>query len=121
LVEAADAAGVPVMAPVAEFIDKPAGRDGEIVRVIGVVPPLAVTGINEVAGTAAVRVSDAMTNVVESAVDTVRKNIFELVAPFTSVAVTAKLVAGEDEAGVPVMAPVAEFIDKPDGRDGEIE
>jgi hypothetical protein len=26
----------------------------------------------------------------------------------------------EDE-GVPVMAPVAELIDKPDGKDGEIE
>jgi hypothetical protein len=27
----------------------------------------------------------------------------------------------EDKAGVPVMAPVAELIDNPDGRDGEIE
>jgi hypothetical protein len=30
-------------------------------------------------------------------------------------------VAADAEAGVPVMAPVAELIDKPDGRAGEIE
>ena len=51
-------------------------------------PPDAVTGVNEVAATAAVRVSDAIARVVVRAVEIVRANVFELVAPLESVAVT---------------------------------
>ena len=40
---------VPVMAPVAEFIDNPDGRLGDIAYVRGAVPPEPTTGINEVA------------------------------------------------------------------------
>ena len=46
---------------------KPDGRDGEMEKAIGAVPPVAVTGV-KVAADDAVRVSDAMTSVVESAV-----------------------------------------------------
>jgi hypothetical protein len=70
------------------FIDSPDGRDGEIARVIGDVPPLAVTGVNDVATALAVSVSDAITNVVESAADTVRENVFVAVTDAESVTVT---------------------------------
>ena len=86
--DAEDAAGVPVMAPVEVFIESPDGRDGEIARVIGDVPPVAVTGINEVAATDAVRVLLEIAKVVESAAETVSANVLALVAPLTSVAVT---------------------------------
>lgn len=77
-----------MMAPVEVFIAKPDGSDGEIARVIGDVPPLAVTGINDVAATDAVRVLLEIARVVESAVETVNAKVLELVAPLASVAVT---------------------------------
>jgi hypothetical protein len=76
------------MAPVEVFIAKPDGSDGEIARVIGDVPPLAVTGINDVAATDAVRVLLEIARVVESAGETVSANVLALVAPLASVAVT---------------------------------
>ena len=76
------------MAPVEVFIAKPDGSDGEIARVIGDVPPLAVTGINNVAATDAVRVLLEIARVVESAGETVSANVLALVAPLASVAVT---------------------------------
>ena len=88
MVELAEDVGVPVMAPVEVFIANPDGRDGEIAKVIGDVPPLAVTGINEVAATDAVRVLLEIAKVVESAAETVSANVLALVAPLTSVAVT---------------------------------
>ena len=77
-----------MIAPVDVFIAKPVGRVGEISRVIGEVPPLAVTGINDVAAALAVKVLLEIARVVDSAVETVSANIFELVAPLASVAVT---------------------------------
>ena len=76
------------MAPVEVFIAKPDGRDGEMARLIGDVPPLAVTGINDVAATDAVRVLLEIASVVESAVEIVSAKVLELVAPLASVAVT---------------------------------
>jgi hypothetical protein len=76
------------MAPVEVFRAKPDGRDGEIARVIGDVPPLTVTGINEVAAVLAVKVWLEIASVVDSAVETVKANVFALVAPLASVAVT---------------------------------
>ena len=70
------------------FIESPEGRDGEIARVMGDVPPLAVTGVNDVAAALAVKVWLEIASVVESAVETVKANVFALVAPFASVAVT---------------------------------
>ena len=57
----------------------------------------------------------------DSAVEIVRANVFELVAPLASVAVTMKLAAAADDAGVTVIAPVDAFNVRPDGKDGEIE
>ena len=79
--------GVPVIAPVAVFIESPDGSDGEIVNVIEGVPPLEVTGI-KLAADAAVRVSDAMASVVVRAVEMVSAKVLALVAPLASVAVT---------------------------------
>jgi hypothetical protein len=76
------------MAPVDAFIVKPEGRDGETARVIGDVPPLAVTGINDVAATAAVKVWLEIASVVDSADETVSAKVLELVAPLASLAVT---------------------------------
>ena len=83
-----DEAGVPVMAPVEVFIDSPDGRDGEIAKVIGDVPPLAVTGINEVAAALAVRVSDVIANVVDRAAEIVSEKVFVAVTDAESVTVT---------------------------------
>lgn len=85
---ALDAAGVPEIAPVDVFIAKPVGRVGEIPRVIGEVPPLAVTGVKPVANALAVKVSEAIAIVVVRAAETASANVFELVAPLASVAVT---------------------------------
>ena len=85
---AADDAGVPVIAPVDELIDRPDDKDGEIEKVMGDVPPLAVTGVNEVAATAAVRVSDARARVVERAAETVSEKVFVAVTEAESVTVT---------------------------------
>ena len=75
------------MAPVDALMAKPDGRDGEIAKVIGDVPPLAVTGV-KMAADAAVSVSAATASVVESAAEIVKEKVLELVAPFASVAVT---------------------------------
>jgi hypothetical protein len=87
-VPALDAAGVPVIAPVDVFIAKPVGRVGEIPRVMGEVPPLAVTGVKLVATALAVKVSEAIARVVVRAAETVSMKVLELVAPLASVAVT---------------------------------
>jgi hypothetical protein len=51
------------------------------------VPPVAVTGVKEDAEFA-VRVSVAITRVVDNPVEITKANVFALVAPLTSVAVT---------------------------------
>ena len=57
-------------------------------KAIGAVPPDPVTGINDVAAVAAVRVFDAMARVVESAGDIARENVLVAVADVASVTVT---------------------------------
>ena len=69
------------------FSDKPEGRDGEIAKVIGAVPPVAVTGVKDAADDA-VSVSDAIARVVESADEITSANVLALVALVASVAVT---------------------------------
>jgi hypothetical protein len=76
-----------MIAPVDTLIAKPDGRDGAMEKVIGEVPPLAVTGV-KLATDAAVSVSAAVASVVESAVEIVKAKVLELVAPLASVAVT---------------------------------
>jgi ribosomal protein L24 len=76
-----------VIAPVVVFRLKPAGRDGEIAKVIGAVPPVVVTGVKDAADDA-VSVSDAMASVVERADEITSANVLALVALVASVAVT---------------------------------
>jgi hypothetical protein len=75
------------MAPVEGLIAKPVGSAGEIEYTNGVVPSAAVTGVKE-AAEFAVRVSVAITRVVVRAAEIANANVFALVAPLTSVAVT---------------------------------
>ena len=77
-----------MIAPVEVLKLKPAGRDGEIARVMGDVPPDAVTGVNDVAAVVAVSVLVAMTRVVERAADIASENVLVAVAEDASVIVT---------------------------------
>ena len=83
----AEAAGVPVIAPVEVLSESPDGRDGEMEKAIGAVPPAAVTGVKDAAAVVAVRVFDAMASVVESAGEITSANVLALVALLASVAV----------------------------------
>ncbi len=83
----APAAAVPVIAPVVEFIESADGNAGEIEKVIDGVPPDDVTGV-KLAAAPAVIVSAPLARIVESAVEMVSVNVFELVALLASVAVT---------------------------------
>ena len=65
----------------------PDGKEGEIAKVIGDVPPDAVTGVKDVAAVVAVRVFVAMASVVESAGEITRAKVLLLVALLESVAV----------------------------------
>jgi hypothetical protein len=87
LVGAAPAAAVPVIAPVAVLIESADGNAGEIEKVTDGVPPDDVTGV-KLAAAPAVIVSADLTSVVVSAVAMVSANVFALVAPVASVAVT---------------------------------
>ena len=66
----------------------PAGREGEMEKAIGALPPDAVTGVKEVAAVVAVKVFVAMASVVVSAGEITSANVLELVALLASVAVT---------------------------------
>jgi hypothetical protein len=87
LVEAAAVVGVPVIAPVDVLRASPDGRAGEMEKVIGAVPPVAVTGVKEVAATPALIVWLAMARVVERAEEITSANVLPLVALVESVAV----------------------------------
>ncbi len=87
MVEAAEAAGVPVIAPVDVLSESPDGKEGEIENARGDVPPVAVTGVNDVAAVVAVKVLVAMASVVESAGEITRAKLLLLVALLASVAV----------------------------------
>jgi hypothetical protein len=77
-----------VIAPVVVFSDNPEGRDGEIAKAIGAVPPAAVTGVKDVAAVVAVKVLVAIARVVERAGDMVSENVLVAVAAAASVTVT---------------------------------
>jgi hypothetical protein len=87
-VPALDEVGVPVITPVAVFIESPAGNEGEIKKAIGDVPPLAVTGVKAVAAIVAVSVSEAIAIVVVRAPETVSEKVFVALPAAESVTVT---------------------------------
>ena len=76
-----------MIAPVEVFIDSPAGRDGAIAKVIGAVPPVAVTGVKDEAAVVAVRVFVAIARVVERAGEITSAKLLALLALLASVAV----------------------------------
>ncbi len=76
-----------MIAPVEVLSESPDGRDGAIAKVIGDVPPDAVTGVKDVAAVVAVKVLVAMASVVESAGEITRAKLLLLVALLASVAV----------------------------------
>jgi uncharacterized protein YraI len=82
------AAGVPVIAPVDALIDKPEDNAGEIVYVYEGIPPLPVTGINEVAATLLISVVVGMVWTVVNATSTDNVNVFVAVTEAASVTVT---------------------------------
>ena len=77
-----------MIAPVVVLKVSPDGKDGEIAKVIGVVPPAAVTGVKDVAAVVAVKVLVAIARVVERAAEITSANVLALLAPLASVAVT---------------------------------
>jgi hypothetical protein len=102
------------------LIARPDGSDGEIVNVIGEVPPDAVTGVKLVATALAVMVCDAITKLVEREAETVIEKVLVALPAAESVTVTVYTVAELVTVGVPVIAPVELLIDSPEGRPGEI-
>jgi hypothetical protein len=110
--------GVPVITPVAELIDSPAGRVPPAAQV-SVKCPLEAAGI--VSGVMATWAVDAwapgLTTVTTSAPDALitQENVAVPEAPVVSVTVTVtELVA--TTVGVPVMCPVEALIESPAGR-----
>ena len=65
----------------------PDGKEGEIAKVIGDVPPDAVTGVKDVAAVVAVRVLVAMASVVDKTDATSSEKVFVAVADDASVTV----------------------------------
>jgi hypothetical protein len=110
--------GVPVIAPVPEAIESPAGSVGVTLYVSAPVPPEPVTGMKLMAARFIVSVVEAMAVVATTAEFTVRLKVADAVALFASVTVTVYVVAELATPGVPVMTPVPEAIDKPGGKDG---
>ena len=68
--------------------ESPDGREGAIAKVIGDVPPDAVTGVKDVAAVVAVRVLVAMASVVDKTDATSSEKVFVAVADDASVIVT---------------------------------
>ena len=81
-------------------------------------PPVGIIGRNAVAADPTVTVLFWMSRVADSGGLTVRLNVLLEVAPTASVTVTVKVVATSAAPGVPVIAPLAPFSDKPAGSAG---
>ncbi len=99
--------GVPVIAPVAVLNVIPPGRSPpESAKAYGIVPPLAVTGVNDAMAVLTVPAVVATAWVVESATLTVSVNVFDEVALAASVTVTVNVVAASVAVGVPLTCPL---------------
>jgi hypothetical protein len=120
IVAARGTVGVPLIAPVVVDRLKPAGRSGEMLYAREPVPPPPVTGVNGVTAWFCVTTPAETVCVAVTALLIVRMKVFEAVAPFASVTVTVKVVAGSVTVGVPLIAPVVIDRLKPAGRSGEM-
>ncbi len=100
--------GVPLTWPVPVLKLIPAGSAPPVsANAYGVVPPFAVTGVNDGIRVLTVPVLAAMACTVPRAELTVRVNVFDEVAPAASVTVTVNAVAGSVAIGVPLTSPLA--------------
>ena len=79
---------MPVMAPVDEPIARPAGNEGDTLKVYGLTPKLPVTGVNEAADAFRVKVFEAIACVALTGEVTVRSKLPVATALLASVAVT---------------------------------
>ncbi len=112
--------GVPLMAPFEESSDSPAGREGETDQEV-TVPPLDV-GVVVVIAVPLVKVNEFGLYVNdEGATSLTTISTSAVVLPPVLVAVTVYVAVDETEVGVPLMAPVEESSDNPDGREGETD
>jgi hypothetical protein len=100
------AVGVPLIWPVVVLKFIPAGSDGLTPKVYGVVPPLAVTGVNGVYAVLTVNAFVGTAWVVVSGPLTVRLNVLLEVAVAASVTVTVNVVVLNVAVGVPLICPV---------------
>ena len=116
---AVETTGIPEMVPVDELIANPAGRSGDTEYCKLPVPPDPVTGVKGVAAKFTVRPIEAIACVAVTAELIARLNVLVAVAELASVTVTVYVVAVEVTVGVPEMAPVVEFNDRPVGNVGE--
>ena len=105
-VVASVAVGVPLIWPVVVLKFIPAGSDGLSPKVYGVVPPLAVTGVNGVYGVLTVSTVVGTACVVVNAGFTVRLKVAFPVAEAASVTVTVNVVVLSVAVGVPLICPV---------------
>ena len=120
LVAAADAAGVPEIAPVEALMESPKGSVGEIVKVIEDVPPAVMTGVKADVARVAVKFFVATATDADKDIETLRLKVLVAVSETESVTLTVYEVTVALSVGVPVIAPVEELNDNPEGRAGAI-
>jgi hypothetical protein len=107
VVAASIVAGVPLTMPVVVLTLIPVGNvPPESAKAYGVVPPLAVVGVNDGIRVPDVPATLATAWIVVSAEFTVRLNVLADEAPAASVTVTVNVVATSVLVGVPLTAPV---------------
>lgn len=118
VVVASVATGVPLTAPVDVLKLMPVGNvPPDKANPYGVVPPLAVTGVNVASNVPIVPARLATACVATSAELTVSVNVFADIAPAASVTVTVYVVTASAVAGVPLTVPVLVLKLMPVGND----
>ncbi len=114
------AEGVPLMAPVEESSERPAGREGETDHEV-TVPPLLV-GVTVVMAVPLVRVNEFGLYVRDEGATSLTTMVTEaVVLPPVLLAVTVYDAEEVMAEGVPLMAPVEESSVRPTGREGETD
>ena len=107
------------MAPVEEFRDKPAGRDGETDHEVMVPPPTVGVSVVMVVPFSKVRVLEPYEMVGATSLTTMV--MLAVSVPPVLVAVIVYVAEEVTAVGVPLMAPVEVSSDNPAGSDGDTE
>ena len=113
------AEGVPLMAPVEESRDNPAGKDGETDQEVIVPPPTVGVSVVMVVPFSKVREVEPYEMVGATSLTTMVMLAVSL--PPVLVAVTVYIVEEETAVGVPLISPVDVLNVKPAGTDGDID